>query len=519
MQTKASANNQQYPIRVLYAEDSPIDADLTVSHFSYEAPEFAIDIAGTGEEFLRRLKEGSYDVLLLDYRLPDMDGIELLKELTVLGVKLPIVMVTGTGDEELVVKILRFGTSDYVPKDVNYLNTLPATLKNAVIDYRTRLEEGKPPATLPYHILYVEHSPYDLDLTVRHFAETAPHIALEGMHSAELALNRLRGVHDFDLVLMDLRMPDIPGLEFMHRIKQLGINLPVIIITGKGDEDTAVATLKLSAYDYIVKRDNYLTQLPYAIENAIARFQLNNTNEKLHRELTELNKSLEEKVVLRTAELQREVHERRRIEEELSQTLESLRNTMSSVVQITASVVEARDPYTAGHQKRVANLAGAIATEMGLSAEIIEGVRVAGTIHDVGKISVPAEILSKPGKLNAIEFSLIKVHPQTGYDLLKNIELPWPIAEMVYQHHEKINGTGYPRGLRNGEICIEAKILAVADVMEAISSHRPYRPALGIEAALEEIEKNAGILYDGTVAGVCLKLFREKGFGFEERIS
>jgi len=152
---------------------------------------------------------------------------------------------------------------------------------------------------------------------------------------------------------------------------------------------------------------------------------------------------------------------------------------------------------------------------MGMSNNIVEGIRMAGAIHDIGKISVPIEILSKPGKLSDIEFNLIKTHSKIGYDILKDIDFPWPIADIVHQHHEKINGTGYPDGLKNGEILIEARIIAVADVVEAISTHRPYRPALGIEVALDEIEKNRGILFDESAVDACLTLFRRKGFKFE----
>ena len=176
------------------------------------------------------------------------------------------------------------------------------------------------------------------------------------------------------------------------------------------------------------------------------------------------------------------------------------------------SAVETRDPYTAGHQSRSANLACAIAMEMGLSQEKIDGIRMAGTIHDIGKLSIPAEILSKPTKLTDIEFSLIKEHSRSGYEMLKDVESPWPLAEIVYQHHERMNGSGYPRNLKGDEILMEARIMAVADVVEAMASHRPYRPTLGIEAALEEIEKNKGILYDDAVADACLRLFREKGY-------
>jgi len=208
----------------------------------------------------------------------------------------------------------------------------------------------------------------------------------------------------------------------------------------------------------------------------------------------------------------RDITERKHAEEELQDTLESLRKAFGATIQALVSAVEARDPYTAGHQIRSADLARTIATEMGLPHEKIEGIRVAGSIHDIGKLSIPAEILSKPAKLSELEFSLIKEHARRGYEMLKDVESPWPLAEIVHQHHERIDGSGYPRNLKGEEILIEARILTVADVVEAMASHRPYRPSLGIEAALEEIEKNSGIFYDKTVADACLRLFREKGF-------
>jgi PAS domain S-box-containing protein len=203
---------------------------------------------------------------------------------------------------------------------------------------------------------------------------------------------------------------------------------------------------------------------------------------------------------------------RKHTEEQLQQTLESLRKAVGTTIQVLVSAVESRDPYTSGHQSRSADLACIIAREMGLAQDKIEGIRMAGIIHDIGKLSVPVAILSKPSKLTAIEFSLIKEHARSGYEMLKNVESPWPLAEIVYQHHERMNGSGYPRNLKGGEILMESQILAVADVVEAMASHRPYRAALGIEAALEEIEKNKGILYDYVVADACLRLFREKGF-------
>jgi HD-GYP domain-containing protein (c-di-GMP phosphodiesterase class II) len=205
-------------------------------------------------------------------------------------------------------------------------------------------------------------------------------------------------------------------------------------------------------------------------------------------------------------------YKRQQAEKDRDDSFQSLRKALGATVQALAVTAEIRDPYTAGHQRRVADLARSIAAKIGLRSDQIDGIRTAGTIHDIGKISVPAEILSKPTTLSKIEFSLIKVHSQSGYDILKDIDFPWPVARMVLEHHEKMNGSGYPRGLRGDDILLESRIIAVADVVEAIASHRPYRPALGIDVALSEIAKDKGILYDGDVADACLKLFQDDGY-------
>jgi len=207
-----------------------------------------------------------------------------------------------------------------------------------------------------------------------------------------------------------------------------------------------------------------------------------------------------------------DITEHLRMDIELRRTLESLRKAFNTTINVMISAIEMRDPYTAGHQKKSADFARTIATEMGLDQEKIDGIRMAGIIHDIGKLAIPSEILTKPTKLTEIEFSLIKEHSRSGYEMLKDVESPWPLAEIVYQHHERMDGSGYPRNLKGDEILIEARILAVADVVESMASHRPYRASLGIEAALEEIEKNKGILYDDGVADACLRLFRVKGY-------
>ena len=210
-----------------------------------------------------------------------------------------------------------------------------------------------------------------------------------------------------------------------------------------------------------------------------------------------------------------DITERKRSEENLARTVENLRRAIGTTIQVMVAAVESKDPYTAGHQRRTTDLARMIAKEMCLAQDTIEGIRMACLIHDIGKISIPTEILSKPTKLSDMEFSLIKTHSECGYNMLKDVESPWQLAEIVFQHHERLDGSGYPRGMKGDEILIEARIIAVADVVEATASHRPYRPAKGIDAALEEIERNAGILYDREVVGACIRLFKEKGFKFE----
>ena len=212
---------------------------------------------------------------------------------------------------------------------------------------------------------------------------------------------------------------------------------------------------------------------------------------------------------------QQDIAERKQAEEKLQQSLEQLRRTFEGTVEALVSVIGIRDPYTAGHQRQVTQLACDIANEMGLPEERIQGLRMAGLVHDLGKINIPADILSKPGPLSDFEYSLTRMHVQAGYDVLKEFDFPWPVAQIVLQHHERMDGSGYPQGLPGEEIILESRILAVADVVTAMVSHRPYRPACGVDKALEEIAQNRGILYDAEAADVCLKLFAEKGFEFE----
>ena len=292
--------------------------------------------------------------------------------------------------------------------------------------------------------------------------------------------------HDCDLVLCDINMPGESGLELIRDVSAKYRDVAVIMVTGIDDPVVAETVFEVGVFDYIAKpirRNSILI----SVANALHRRELEIANRAY-------SEDLEQMVAERTSQL---------------------KEALDGIIRAIASTVEIRDPYTAGHQLRVAGLTFAIAREMGLSEDQAEGARVAGTIHDLGKISVPAEILSKPGQLSEFEMGIIKTHPQNGYDILKDVKSSWPLAQIVLQHHERMDGSGYPQGLSCENTLLEARILAVADVVEAMASHRPYRPARGIDKALEEISKNKGIHYDADVVDACLKLFMEKGFKFE----
>jgi len=229
--------------------------------------------------------------------------------------------------------------------------------------------------------------------------------------------------------------------------------------------------------------------------------------DQLVEELQEMHKKV--------AELEKIVVKDNRLEKELQQSDEKLQKLIEGIAYIITEIVEIRDPYLRGHHQRVSKLATAIAQEMKLPQDKIEGVKIASLVHDVGKVNLPTEIVSKPSALFEVEFNLLKNHPRTGYEILKKVDFPWPIAEIVFQHQEKIDGSGYPRGLKGAEILIEAKILGVANVVEAMSSYKSYRPALSIDESLAEISKHENILFDPEVVDACLKLFKEKGFKFE----
>lgn len=323
-------------------------------------------------------------------------------------------------------------------------------------------------------VLLLEDNPGDARLIRELLADTNDKFELQCVDLLSKGLDCL-ALQTIDAMLLDLGLPDSQGLNTIESVRAKKASIPIIVLTVLNDESVAIEAVRRGAQDYLIKGSITGSMLSRVIRYAI---------------------------------------ERKNYEEELKRSLEKFTRALNGTVKAMAMAVEIRDPYTAGHQRRAADLARAIAQEMNLAPERAEGVRLAGMIHDIGKISIPAEILSKPALLSNLELSLIKIHPQVGYDILKEIDFPWPIAKTVLQHHERINGSGYPAGLKNDDILLEAKVLAVADVVEAIASHRPYRPAFGTKEAIDEITRKQGILYDPAVVKSCLRLFQDKEYSF-----
>ncbi|HYN76247.1 MAG TPA: HD domain-containing phosphohydrolase [Lamprocystis sp. (in: g-proteobacteria)] len=318
-------------------------------------------------------------------------------------------------------------------------------------------------------LLLLEDSPADAELNERELRKA-------GLVFVALRVDReetLRAALDAfapDLILADYHLPGFDGLLALAICREHSPATPFVFVTGAMGEELAAESIRAGATDYILK--DRLARLPAAVQRA-----------------------LEE----RQGRIERNHY--------LNQVGQAMRGTVAAL----ARTVEMRDPYTAGHQQRVATLAAALGRTMGLSEQVIEGLQFGGMIHDIGKIAVPAEILNKPTRLTGIEYQLIQQHAAYGHQIIAELEFPWPLAEMIVQHHERIDGSGYPSGLRGEEIILESRILAVADVVEAMSSHRPYRAALGMEFALAEIEAGKGSRYDPLVVEACIQVIRAAG--------
>jgi HD-GYP domain-containing protein (c-di-GMP phosphodiesterase class II) len=329
-----------------------------------------------------------------------------------------------------------------------------------------------PPGTR-LRLLCVDDRAEDAELEQLSLSRAGYQVEVTRVASEDELLEALAAEDSFDLALLDYTLPGWDCREALARLLAARPDLPVISVAGTIGEEAAVELLKLGAADYVSK--DHLARLPYAVGRA-------------------LSASSE--------------HRARRLAEG------RLKEALTATVAAMGALVEMRDPYTAGHERRTAELVVAIGRQLGLDEDDVETLDLTARMHDIGQIAVPAEILTRPGRLSDNEFTLIKAHPQVAYDILAAIDFGRPVAEVILQHHERLDGSGYPRGLRGEEILLESRVLAVADVVEAMSSHRPYRAALGVEAALSEVSAGAGRFYDARVVAACEQVFLS-GFAFE----
>jgi PAS domain S-box-containing protein/putative nucleotidyltransferase with HDIG domain len=452
--------------KILIVEDEHIiakDIKESLKNFGYSV----VDIVYTGNDAIKKAEKHRPDLVLMDIMLKgNMNGIEVAQYIRE-NIHIPVVFLTAYADEKTLHNAKLTEPFGYIIKPFEDAE-LHSTIQLAL--YKFKMERK-----------LVEREQW---LTT----------ILKSISDAVIVTDK-NGKITFINPIAEM-------LTGWNNSEALGRDLFEIykVIDDKNIGTTDEMISDLLSQDMFISRSN---QLLVSKENTIIPVDTVLTN------LVDNDSEVTGSVVVI-----RDITKRLEAEEKTIESLEKLRKAMGGMIQAMAFTVEKRDPYTAGHQRRVADLARTIAKEMRLPPDKIDGIRLAGVIHDIGKIAVPSEILSKPGTLNEIEFNLIKRHPDTGYDILKNIDFPWPIAEIVRQHHERIDGSGYPRGIKGDEITLEARILAVADVVEAMASHRPYRASLGLDKALEEITVNQGTKYDPDVVRICISLFTDKKYEF-----
>ena len=339
----------------------------------------------------------------------------------------------------------------------------------------------------------------------------------QGDQAVDMVRDAIRSDTPYSVIFLDFNMPPGPdGAWAAEEIQKLDHVVNIVLVTGFMSTDYGD---KENQTDF-PGRIFYL-QKPFHRQEIVQFATALSMKWRSDQQLRTLQADLEVRIEQRTAELKQsnrqlrsEIAKKEKAQQKLNVSLRNLKKVMDGTIEAIAMTVDKRDPYTSGHQQRVAQLSRAIAEELDLPSDQIEGLVMAATIHDIGKIAVPAEILSKPSRLTDIEIQLVQSHAQAGYDILCGIDFPWPIDQIIVQHHERLDGSGYPKGLSGNDIKLEARILGVADVVETMASHRPYRPSVGTHQALEEISRNRDILYDRTIVDACLSLFYEKGYTF-----
>ncbi len=446
------------PLHLLILEDQQDDAKLMVHKLRQAGFELTWQQVETEQDYLAHL-DLTLDVILADYTLPQFDALRALHILQERKLDIPFIVVTGTISEEVAVECMKQGAADYLHKD--RLARLGQAVTNALHEKKLRYEKRQAEESLRER----EEMWRRYEFIVNASGELMSLINRDYIYEA---------VNESYCRSQNLEREDIIGRSVAELWSEEVFNNVIKGYLDRCFADEEVRYQTWFEFGALGSRCFEVIYYPY-------RDQQNTVTH----------------VVV------------------VSRDITELRRTLEATISSLASALAMRDPYTADHQRKVTKLACAIANEMTLSDKQIDGIRLAALAHDIGKIYVPAEILSKPGRLTDIEFSMIKTHSQVGYDILEPIKFPWPIAQIVLQHHEKINGSGYPQGLSGEDILIEAKIITVADVVDAMSSHRPYRPALDKKVTISEISQKKGILYEPEVVDACLKLLAEGRFELE----
>jgi putative two-component system response regulator len=458
-------------MHILYLEDNPLDADLARRAFARHAPGLTLEVAGTLAEARRRLALERYDVALIDVNLPDGDGMSLLADVEAQDPPTLAVILTGLDDEEAAVAALKAGADDYIVKRDDYLLRLPATLRDALA--RRQGRQDRRAQTLP--LLAVGFEQAEREQIRRQLARYAPHVVVEFAPGHADLLGRLKaGGRAVEAVLLD----GGGGLEGLNTLKLLGLErcqeLPLLLVADQSSAELALQAMDLGAADYLVRHPGFLARLPAAIESCVSK-----------------------------ARLARAVAGLRQAQDELEAAYDA-------TLEGWARALELRDHETEGHSRRVAALSVRLAAAHGLPAREITHIRRGALLHDIGKMAVPDGILLKPGALTGDEWALMKLHPQLAHTMLAPIAFLGPALDIPYCHHERWDGAGYPRGLAGEQIPLAARIFAVADVWDALTSDRPYRRAMPLEAALAVIRDGAGTQFDPRVVALffALELWR-----------
>ncbi|MDD5711202.1 MAG: HD domain-containing protein [Smithellaceae bacterium] len=468
-------------LRILMLEDVKADADLNereLRRLGHAVETLRVD---TRQAFIDALEHFSPDVILSDYALPAFDGLSALGIAKETHPHIPFIFVSGVMGEELAIETLKRGATDYVLKQ-RLSRLVPAVERalNEAEEYaeRKRAEDALSAANRRWQdvIEFLPDATFVIDEDKKVIAWNR-------------AMEEMTGVSKQEMMGQG---------NFAYAVPFYRARTPVLIDHIESSDDGSIA----SKYDFIERTGNVLYAEGYveSINGGRGAYLWCKASPLYDAEGKHVG----------AIESLRDISEFKRAGERLKQSYDNLQNALEDMIKSMSVIVEIKDPYTSGHQDRVARIATAIAKEMGLSEDRVKAVRMASVIHDIGKIYVPSEILSKPGNLNPIEYTLMKNHPEAGFNILKTISFNHPIADIIRQHHERINGSGYPKGLQGDEILLEARIMAVADVVEAMASHRPYRAALGLQMALDEISANRGTLYDPDVVDACLRVLERK---------